>query len=57
MFTSNIKNFENTKEINKEIDYEKRLCNLYGVCGTMLSGLGSHHITHFGLKRLSEQKA
>lgn len=58
MFKSNrIKNYENTKEIQKELDYEKRLCDIYGLCGIGMSCSDSHQVSHFGLKKLNEQKS
>jgi hypothetical protein len=58
MFNNNqIKNYQDTKEIQREIDYEKRLCNLYGICGQDKVGMGSHHVSHFGLKKLNGHKA
>ena len=43
-------------ELEKELEYAKRICNLYGKCGEGISHVNSHHISHFGLNRLNEQK-
>jgi hypothetical protein len=47
------KNYEDCKEIQKEMDLQKRLCNLYGFCGKDYPEAKSHHVTHFGLNKLN----
>lgn len=42
-------------EILKEIQNKKRVCSLHGLCGKDSNYLNSHHVSHFGLKKLSEQ--
>lgn len=49
MYNNNIKN----SEIKNELEYEKRLCNIYGLCVNDISGDKSHEVSHFGLKRLN----
>jgi len=53
MYNNNIKNSEMKNEIKKELEYEKRLCNIYGLCVNDISGGKSHEVSHFGLKRLN----
>ena len=54
MNTNNSKYCECKNEVKKEIDYEKRLCNLYGFCGKEIECCGSHDVSYFGLKKLTE---
>lgn len=51
-----IKNNEKIKAIQSEMDYEKRLCDIYGLCSNNMSNSCSHDVTHFGLNKLSEMK-
>lgn len=51
------KNYESCKEIQREMDLQKRMCNLYGICGRDIPESLSHQVTNFGLKKLNVHKA